>query len=67
MSETIAQRLAQFSENLRFEDIPADVIDKAKRLVLDTIGVSAGSTQLDFGVSALKLITRSRSSRIASK
>ncbi len=58
MSETIAQRLAQFSESLRFEDIPPAVIEKAKRLVLDTIGVSIGSTRIDFGQSALKLISR---------
>lgn len=58
MSETIAQRLAQFSESLRFENIPPEVIEKAKRLVLDTVGVSIGSTQIDFGQSALKLITR---------
>ena len=58
MSETIAQRLAQFSENLRYENIPPEVIEKAKRLVLDTVGVSIGSTQIDFGLSALKLITR---------
>ena len=58
MPETIAQRLAQFSDSLRYENIPPEVIEKAKRLVLDTVGVSMGSTQIDFGKSALKLITR---------
>jgi len=56
MTQTIAERLVQFSENLQFDDIPPEVIDKTKRLVLDTIGVCIGSTQIDFGKSALKLV-----------
>ncbi|MBI4190430.1 MAG: MmgE/PrpD family protein [Betaproteobacteria bacterium] len=58
MTQTIAERLAQFSESLQFDDIPPEVIDKTKRLALDTIGVCIGSTQIDFGKSALKLVAR---------
>ena len=56
MIQTIAERLAQFSESLQFDDIPPEVIEKTKRLVLDTVGVCIGSTQIDFGKSALKLV-----------
>jgi 2-methylcitrate dehydratase PrpD len=58
MTQTIAERLAQFSESLQFDDIPPEVIEKTNRLVLDTIGICIGSTQIDFGRSALKLIAK---------
>lgn len=58
MNRTIAERLAQFSASLQFEDIPPEVVDKTKRLVLDTIGVCIGSTRLDFGKAVLGLVSR---------
>lgn len=58
MPQTIAERLAQFSYDLSYDDIPPAVIDKAKHLVLDTVGVCLGSTQIDFGQAALQLVTR---------
>lgn len=56
MPQTIAERLAQFSYDLSYDDIPPEVVDKAKRLILDTLGVSLGSTRIDFGKSALDLV-----------
>lgn len=56
MAQTISERLARFSAELQFDAIPPEVIDKTKRMVLDTIGVSIGSTRIDFGVSALRMI-----------
>lgn len=58
MTQTIAQRLAQFGESLRFEDIPPEVIEKTKHLVLDSLGVCLGSTRLDFGSAVLGLVSR---------
>src|SRR3990172_2476703 len=58
MPQTIAERLAQFSYDLSYDDIPPAVIDKTKRLILDTIGVSIGSTRIDFGEAALALVSR---------
>lgn len=55
MPDTIAQRLAKFSHDLRYDSIPSEVVDKTKRLVLDTLGVCIGSTQIDFGASVLAL------------
>lgn len=55
MPPTISERLARFSGELRYEAIPPEVIDKAKRLVLDTLGVCIGSTRIDFGAAVLKL------------
>ena len=56
LNPTISERLAQFSTQLQYEDIPPEVIDKTKQHVLDLIGVCLGSTRIDFGQSALKLI-----------
>lgn len=56
MTQTISERMAQFTDALQFEDLPPEVIDKAKLLVLDTVGVCIGSTQIDFGKSALDMI-----------
>jgi 2-methylcitrate dehydratase PrpD len=58
MTQTIARRLAQFSESLHFEDIPPEVVEKTKHLVLDTLGVCLGSTRLDFGNAVLGLVSR---------
>lgn len=58
MTQTIAARLAEFSDSLQFEAIPPEVIDKTKHLVLDTLGVCLGSTRLDFGNAVLGLVSR---------
>ncbi len=54
---TITERLSEFSRATRYEDLPAEVIEKAKLLVLDTVGVAIGSTALSFGQDALRLRT----------
>lgn len=55
MERTIAQRLAKFGHELKFEDVPKNVIEKAKLLVLDTVGICIGSATLDFGAAAIGL------------
>src|SRR5438128_1301659 len=57
MTSTLASRLSQFAEGLRFEDLPGEVVEKAKYLVLDTLGVCIGSTRFDFAESTLRLVT----------
>ena len=39
-----AWRLVRFALSLRYEDIPKEVIDYAKRLILDTIGIAVGGS-----------------------
>jgi 2-methylcitrate dehydratase len=39
---TIAEQLADYAATLRYEDIPADVVHRAKALILDTIGCGIG-------------------------
>ena len=38
-------RLAEFAASLKYEDIPAAIIGKAKDIILDTIGVGLGGAE----------------------
>jgi 2-methylcitrate dehydratase PrpD len=40
-----AEVLCEFAESLRFEDIPAKVVEKAKEHLIDTLGISLASTR----------------------
>ncbi len=39
MADTLAGRFARFASRLRYEDLPPDVVDKAKACILHCIGV----------------------------
>lgn len=41
---TLVEQLARFATYTRFEDIPADVVQEAKRLVLDSLGCALAGT-----------------------
>jgi 2-methylcitrate dehydratase PrpD len=47
--ETAAQALAKFALDLHFEDIPREVLDRAKACILDTIAVTAYGADLSSG------------------
>ena len=49
----IAETLAQFVHQLRFEDIPAHVRERAKDLMLDATGIAFASTKFEFADKAL--------------
>jgi 2-methylcitrate dehydratase PrpD len=42
-SMRIEETYAQYCRDLTYEDIPADVVDYAKRLLLDIVGISVGA------------------------
>jgi 2-methylcitrate dehydratase PrpD len=48
LSGTISQTLAEFAENLSYDDIPANVRERAKYLILDSVGIAFASTQHEF-------------------
>lgn len=52
---TVTSRIADFARQASYDDLPEDVLTKAKLLILDTLGVAIGSTTLDFGEGALEL------------
>ena len=48
LSPTIAERLARFIAGLRLSDIPASVVERAKYLMLDAVGIAFASGRFDF-------------------
>jgi 2-methylcitrate dehydratase PrpD len=49
----ISETLAQFVHQLRYEDIPEHVRERAKDLMLDAIGIAFASTKFEFAGKAL--------------
>ena len=45
--------LSQFAVNLKYEDIPAEVIEMAKKMAIQTIGAALASKEMDFTQSVL--------------
>ena len=39
---TIVERLSAYSRSLRYQDLPADVVHQAKRMIIDSIGCALG-------------------------
>ena len=54
---TIAQTLAGFAESLRPEAIPGEVLERAKYLILDAVGIAHASTHYDFAHRSLSAVT----------
>jgi 2-methylcitrate dehydratase PrpD len=52
---TLAQRTAAFVEDLRFEDLPAEVVTKAKRLIAYDIGQALAGVRFDDGRRAIAI------------
>lgn len=46
--QTIAQTLAAFAARLHAHDIPASVLERARHLILDAVGIAHASTHYDF-------------------
>lgn len=49
MVETIITQLAEFVDELKFEDLPADVVQESKRIILDSIGCALGGATHEKG------------------
>jgi len=56
-TQLIAGALAEFAVNLRYEDIPADIRERAKHLMLDGVGIAHASTHYDFAHRSLAAVT----------
>jgi 2-methylcitrate dehydratase PrpD len=55
--DTISARLARFAGELRTEDIPAGVLERARYLILDAVGIAWASTHFDFAHRTLSALT----------
>jgi len=54
MTTTIIDRLADFTANLRYEDLPPNVVNESKRLLLDSIGCALSGLMHSKGTSAVE-------------
>ncbi|MEL7237949.1 MAG: MmgE/PrpD family protein, partial [Planctomycetota bacterium] len=55
--QTLAHRFAEYATTLRFDDLPAEVVHEAKRVVLDSIGTALGAWEEDPCVAARSVAT----------
>jgi 2-methylcitrate dehydratase PrpD len=71
--EPYSQAIARFVRELNLEDVPQPVMEKAKLVFLDTLGVALASSTMDFGRMAMNVAqklggtTSSRFDRLAVK
>ena len=49
-----SQALSQFAVNLKYEDLPAEVVEMAKKKTIQTIGAALASKNMDFTKSVLE-------------
>ena len=52
---TYTQQLSRYAESLRYEDIPAEVIERAKMILLQTVGVSLAAKDTAITEKVLKM------------
>lgn len=52
---TYTQELSEYAVNLKYEDIPAEVIERAKMILLQTIGVSLAAKDTDIAGKVRKM------------
>jgi 2-methylcitrate dehydratase PrpD len=53
--EPYSKKVAEFCRGLRLSDVPADVVAKAKLVLLDTLGIALASSTMDFGRMAMRV------------
>src|SRR5215470_16674441 len=61
----LAETLARYAVNLKYEDIPGDVVRIAKRTILDTIGCAFGGYTAGPSRIAIQLASEATSKRPA--
>jgi len=55
LSQAISERLSEYITTLSFDDLPADVIEKAKLHFLDFIGICLASTRMPWSKAAVEV------------
>jgi 2-methylcitrate dehydratase PrpD len=53
--EPYSQSIARFTSGLKLADVPQAVVDKAKLVFLDTLGIALASSTMDFGKMAISV------------
>ena len=55
MAKNVTEKLAKFCAELKFENLPEDVVHEAKQILLDIVGCALGSVELDKGRIAVEV------------
>ena len=63
--QTIAERLAAYASTLKYEDLPADVVHRTRRIIMDTLGCAIGGYDSEPARMARELAGEVSSSRPA--
>ncbi|MBI3469707.1 MAG: MmgE/PrpD family protein [Planctomycetes bacterium] len=58
MSPTLAERLADYAQQLRFEDLPAEVVHEVKRRLIDSFACALGALGADAPTIAARVARR---------
>jgi 2-methylcitrate dehydratase PrpD len=53
--ETYSEVIGRFASGLRLADVPPPVVEKAKLVFLDTLGIALASSTMDFGLMAINV------------
>ena len=53
--ETYSETIGRFAGELKLADVPPAVVEKAKLVFLDTIGIALASSTMDFGLMAINV------------
>ena len=53
--ETYSDTIGRFAGGLRLADVPPAVVEKAKLVFLDTLGIALASSTMDFGLMAVNV------------
>jgi 2-methylcitrate dehydratase PrpD len=53
--ETYSETIGRFAGGLRLADVPPAVVEKAKLVFLDTLGIALASSTMDFGLMAINV------------
>ena len=51
-----AEKIVDFAKEMHFEDIPLDVLDKTKHLILDSLGIAVASTSLPVSAQVKEMV-----------
>lgn len=49
------QKLAEYIHHLRYEDLPAEVTDRAKKIIMQTIGVALAAPEVPLAKAAISV------------
>ncbi|MEM1509993.1 MAG: MmgE/PrpD family protein [Sulfolobales archaeon] len=58
MRANLVEWLARFIYEVKYEDLPSEVVEKAKTCFLDYVGVALAGSQTEFGKTITKLVKR---------